>query len=384
MFKATIESGKAVVLAAAVLTATVGSALAQGAAEEVALPHTFEAGTPARASEVNDNFRTLAEAASANAAKSAENSTRISGLESSLGEIETALESLALPSNVITVGRDGADFTSVAEALSFTGDAGEDNPMLVRVLPGIFEESELVRVPAFVRLQGSGRGITVIRASRSSTQQNGESAVVELEDRASLSDLTIVNTGAGSTFAIGILAFGASRATIVRNVESSADGEGGTGHFGMRISESDITIVDSVLRASGASTVNTALGSTDSNGAFAQPLVKDSLLDGDGVNSGFGIQMTRTAIDVRDSEVSGQFRAISTSVAGISRVKNSRVETLGLAPVYQQTGSGAILSDNVFFVGGNAEGLASRFRYVHCVKANFAPVVNGDGSTVQP
>ena len=91
MFKATIESGKAVVLAAAVLTATVGSALAQGAAEEVALPHTFEAGTPARASEVNDNFRTLAEAASANAAKNAENSTRIRGLESSLGDIETAL-----------------------------------------------------------------------------------------------------------------------------------------------------------------------------------------------------------------------------------------------------------------------------------------------------
>ena len=68
--------------------------------------------------------------------------------------------------NVITVAKSGGDFTSVAAALNSIGDAAAANPYLVRVMPGVYTETDLVTVKSYVHVQGSGPLATVVTSAR--------------------------------------------------------------------------------------------------------------------------------------------------------------------------------------------------------------------------
>lgn len=325
------------------------------------VPNTFQAGTPARASEVNQNFTTL--------------SGHLSALDQRIADLPQA-------ANIVTVATSGADFDSISAALASITTASANNRFLVKVAPGVYTETSICVIPSFVVLEGSGAEVTVLRTSRSGNAPNDDAAAVDLREGAALCDLTVQNSGNGA-ISIGVVTRQTSRMTSVRDVRILVDGNGGSGHFAIHASDSDLFVNDSFLSASGSTLANTAYGSVDSGGPFAQPLIVNSFLSGQGPASGFGMQLSNTAASVRGGEVHGDMRAISANVNGISRVIDTTVRSLGLNPVYEQSGASAVLSAGVFFIGGNPTGLASQFRYVHCYKANFNPVVNGDGSSVQ-
>lgn len=232
--------------------------------------------------------------------------------------------------NVVIVAQSGGDFTSVAEALSSI-EASETNPYQVIVAPGIYTETELCVVAPYVHLKGSGPNATYITSARSGAAENNESATVELQNNGRISECTIDNTGFASTYGIGLWSGEAGREAVIINTTILASGAGGTGHFAVYLSDSQPTIRSSHLNATGAGGINAALGSVNSAGGFPQPLILDSyLLGGTSVNdntgTGFGLFLSETAAEVRDSVVEGGHRAISQLVNGVTHVRNAQVQ----------------------------------------------------------
>ena len=93
--------------------------------------------------------------------------------------------------NVVVVAKGGGgDFSTIQAALDSIGDATEDNPRLVRVMPGVYNEQ--VTLKPFVTVLGSGRNLTVISYTVESSGLPTSGTVVGADD-ATLADLTVVN-----------------------------------------------------------------------------------------------------------------------------------------------------------------------------------------------
>ena len=330
----------------------VGLSFAPVEAQTVTVPNQFVNGDVADADQVNENFAAL----------------------------EDAVNTIPIPAKTVVVAKSGGHFDNVADAVSGITDAASDNPYIVRVHPGVYNETQAIVVPGFVHLAGSGAGITVIRRTAGDTSQTAEAAIVTLEDGAQLSDLSVENDGTNA-LAIGVLGFALDEGTRVDGVHALANGTGGTGHFAFLFYESNVVLRDSEGRAEGASVVNTAFGSVDSGGPFAQPRIERCRLEGNGGPSGLGMQLSATAADVFDSYIFGSGRAISTSGQGVSEVHNSVLRSFDA--IMEQTGSAVVLLAGVQVAGGTAPvGISSNFKYVHCFKNNYDPIVDGTGSDV--
>jgi hypothetical protein len=133
--------------------------------------------------------------------------------------------------NVITVAGSGGDFTSVAAALDSISDAGATNPYLVRVMPGVYTETDLVTVKSYVHVQGKrsvGHGHHLGADGRLRRAMRRRRWICWIT--AVLSDITIRNTGTG-TFGIALYSAQTSRTAVVDNVVAEAIGAGGTGHY---------------------------------------------------------------------------------------------------------------------------------------------------------
>lgn len=317
------------------------------------VPHTFQAGTKALAAEVNANFDALM----------------------------AAVDDLR-PANRIVVATDGGDFDSVADALASITDAAEDNPYVVWVAPGVYDETDLCVVPAFVSLVGESATSTRVTSSLTSNVADGASATLLLEDQAALVGLTIENTGSAS-ISTAVYGEDLSRATRIAGCVLRASGGGGIGHFGVKVEDSDLTIVDSLLQAEGATIVNSAFACVGPIGSFAQPRLVDCVLEADGPASGIGAQLLSTSAAFEGCVIAADFRGITGASNGSTTLRDSEVRMLNLNPVFELTGSSKVLSATTRFEGGNPIGLGSSSKYVHCFKANFDPIVNGTGSVVQ-
>lgn len=322
--------------------------------DAVALPHTFVAGDTARASEVNANFTALA----------------------------AAISAIAQPTNTIVVAPAGAAFDSVADALNSITTASVSNPFTVLVAPGVYAEVELCRVPPFVQLQGSGVASTFITSARSSASKSATSATIQLDELSGLADVTVENSGTADTFALALFGESLSNDTRVDRCNILANGAGGAEHFAAYFIDSDLTLSNSILRASGATSANIAYGADDLAGPFSQPRIVSCVLEAKVVGTGIAMSIDRTSAQVESSTLEGWSRGLASSTNGVSFLRDCVVRTLG-TPAFEQTGSAAILSATTHFIASNPIGNAGSFKYVHCFNGNYTPVVDGFGSSVQ-
>ncbi len=298
--------------------------------------------------------------------------------------------------NRITVAKSGGDYTSVADALDSISDAAADNPYLVWVGPGVFTDTNLVSVPSYVHLQGSGPGATIISSARSSGTPSNNSATVDLLDYSRISNLSVINEGT-STFGIAIYSAETGRGTKVDNVVAEATGShAGGGNYAVYLNDSEATISGSVLRASGATgfgtAVNAALGVVNIAGGYPRPLIEESMLIGGGNNdpyglgcsdptgTGFGIQGSSAAPTVVNSYICGGHRGIAAYVAGQMHIHHSEVwaSSTGSAYLFESTASGTIIitHSGVFYVGNKYTGtgnLACTYNHL----ANYVPASDG-------
>lgn len=296
--------------------------------------------------------------------------------------------------NFITVSPSGGDFTSVVEALNSITSSSSSNRYLVWVGPGVYTETDLVNVPSYVHLKGSGPTVTVIQSSRSSGTPSNASATVDLMEDSEMSDLTVYNLGTG-TFGIAIYSAETSRDTLIENVVAEATGSGGTGHYALYLNDSELHIKSSILRASGAvgfgTAVNGAVGIVNIAGGFPQPLIEGSLLTGGNndpngkscagnTGTGFGIQGVNAAPLVRDSYICGDRRGIFIGVNGIAKIQHSEVwaSTTSGSFLIETTSSGTVIitHSGVFYAGNKYTGTGNLVcTYDHL--ANYVPASDG-------
>ena len=284
--------------------------------------------------------------------------------------------------NVITVATSGGDFTSVAAALASISDSSSDNRYVVRVMSGVYTETELAVVKSYVHVQGSGPNATVVTSSRSSGSPSNASATVDLLDHGRISNLTVRNTGTAN-YGIALYSAETSRAAVVDNVVAEAIGAGGVGHYAAYWNDAEAVIRNSTLFAGGATgfgtSVNAAFGSVNIAGGFPQALIENSRLIGgannssescvDNTGTGFGIQLNNSSPMVRDSYICGGHRGVGVYTNGHVQIQNSsvKVSSTGSAFLFEIANSGSISVANsgVSYVGNRFTGAGTGLRCVH-------------------
>jgi len=147
-------------------------------------------------------------------------------------------------SGVIIVAKSGGHFTSIQAALDSIPPPPAITRTLVFVAPGIYDEQVTMR--AFVDIEGSGEGVTIIRWSGS---ESHDSATVIGGHYAELRSLTVVNTG-GEDVAVAILLEEVS--TTLTQVTAFATG-GFYSSIGIEIQDCSPTLRDVTALAEGPS-----------------------------------------------------------------------------------------------------------------------------------
>lgn len=241
--------------------------------QAVEIPHTFEAGEPARAAEVNENFTALAEAIQASRG----------------GDIAA----------VAVVAAQGGDYASpVDAALNVeTGDqwcrepaaATEDpEPCLIVIMPGRYEIDATMQVPAFVSVVGSGAEATIISAvdglattvllgsNNDSTRGSILLRDVGIENHHGDGSESIALSIAGKDATVeGVFTFATGSADNIsiqqlyatvtyRALEARA--EGGTNSTGLQAIAAGVTLQDCLIRAANAATANRGIQPTQTSG----------------------------------------------------------------------------------------------------------------------
>jgi hypothetical protein len=159
------------------------------------LPHTFSAGAPANAGDVNDNFRYVAP-------KNVINVSPVDG--------GTTMDNGAAL-------LDALDPASIA---AINGAANSSNPYLVHLAPGIYDlDGASAVLPAFVYLEGSGKGATWVN----SNVNLSIGGTITLANNSVVRHLSVQNYyGAGS----GVAVYATGVDSKIEDIEAVVSGTG--------------------------------------------------------------------------------------------------------------------------------------------------------------
>ena len=209
------------------------------------------------------------------------------------------------PSKVVVVAKSGGDYATIQAAIDDSiGTAAADNPYLVWVAPGVYEEQ--VTMAPYIHLQGSGQGATVITKSDSSV-------TLYLAAYTSLRDLTVINDSTFyDTYALRARASDNVMGTLVADVEAQAL-QSGTNSHGCTLDGADtgVTLLDVTAHAQGG-TYNYALEVLDGATAI---LEGGSFTAGDGATRSYAIYSSGFGTTLEATDV----RAVAENTSGGSR-----------------------------------------------------------------
>ena len=119
--------------------------------------------------------------------------------------------------NLLVVAKSGGDYTTITNALNSITDNSADNPYLIYVAPGIYNET--VTMKPYVDIEGAGEQATKITYTGSVFYSTG---TVVSADNAELRFLSVENTG-GAYYSIAICNYNTSpRLTHVSAIASGA------------------------------------------------------------------------------------------------------------------------------------------------------------------
>ena len=245
-------------------------------AQSVEIPHTFAAGEPARAAEVNENFSALADAI----------------LMNGNGDVGGA----GGWSAVAVVAESGGDYSSPLDAVTNLShgdqwcrepgnEPSQSQPCLIVIMPGLYVVESTVQVPGLVSVIGAGAGISIISAAEgvAITLALGQTSITR---GISLRDVGVENRHGDGSESIALLVNGND--VMVENVVTLATGsdtnisirqnaanasyrwldataEGGIASTGIQAIASGVTLQDCAVRAADASSINRGVHPTQTS-----------------------------------------------------------------------------------------------------------------------
>ena len=286
------------------------------------------------------------------------------------------------PAHVVWVAASGGDFTSLGEALASITDNSFSNRYVIKIAPGVYPETQAVELKDYVDIEGSGQDITTITCACGSNALDGTSPTLRVVGkphlRTEVRDLTVSNTGGGTTASVGTFLGGVSQGRpSLRNVTSIATG-GTETNVGILIANSDPILTDVTAVASGATIENRGLFMSNS-GLSSAPIITNvtALATGSSVinvglwNSGFDATL-RNVTATATGAPSGH--GVSSSSSSMTMIGGSATATGTTAST-----SGIFISGNGFpsfnTVTATATGSSSA-RGIHIQGTATATVVN--------
>jgi hypothetical protein len=176
--------------------------------------------------------------------------------------------------------------TQIQAIITNIADASAAKPYLIHLGPGVYNlESTNIIMKEWVSIQGSGQEATKITGAVSTAGFDATSAIVSGVNNASLTDLTIENTGGGS---ISMAIFNQTAWPHIERVTASASG--GVLNYGMVNQSSSPTMIDVTAVASGG---------TSSYGMYnvstSSPIMTNVSASASGGNTGCGVCNTNSS-----------------------------------------------------------------------------------------
>jgi hypothetical protein len=149
---------------------------------------------------------------------------------------------------VITVAKSGGDYQSISAALAGITTASAGSPFVVKVGPGTFQESVVMK--PYVDIEGSGTNVTLITATAGNTPDKG---TVTGASNAQLRDLTVQSVGPGGGYATAFAVLSAAAASLL-DVQVIVLGAGAFNGYGLyaRGTGANIDARDVTITGSGA------------------------------------------------------------------------------------------------------------------------------------
>lgn len=223
-----------------------------------------------------------------------------------------------LGSNTVLVAKSGGDFTSLSAALAaITGTA--DAPYLVRVGPGIFDETNAITLEPHVTIEGSGRSATTLRSASVDGTLAGTGDLTGLE----LRNLAVVNTNASNSTGVSL---GTASGTIrMVDLAVSSGNAFNTTRGILATGTSNLSVVDSTVRAG---TGISSIAIQTQNGSLT--------VDGSTLSGNASLSVIGTGLTVRNSSLGGFPNTViqfNTTAVYIASTLSSPISTAGTAPV---------------------------------------------------
>jgi hypothetical protein len=205
------------------------------------------------------------------------------------------------PARVLWVAESGGDYTTLSAALAaIPGDdederreidgemllaATEDNPYVIKIAPGTYEEVGPVVLKSYVDVEGSGQGVTTITCECGSNSLDGSAATVSASNiQAEIRHLTIANTTGSddTTYSTGVATFMSDESFSMNNVTATATG--GDNMSGVANVGSS-SLLSSPLMNNVTATATGGINSAGVANSYSSPLMNNVTATATGANS---------------------------------------------------------------------------------------------------
>ena len=225
--------------------------------------------------------------------------------------------------NVVTVSAQGGDFTNPVAAVNSISDASASNPYVVLIGPGVYTMTETLVMKEYVSVIGTGEQSTKLTGAIMAYSPDASAAIISGADHATLSNLTVENTGPFN-YSSGI--WNENSSPVIQDVTVSVSG---VYCYGVLNSSSSPTMTNMTVTVSGDFVSRGVDNTTSSSPTMTNVQVTSTTASGTG--SSYAVDINNSSpimINVTATASGGQYtRAVwIEGVSSSATIKNSTLK----------------------------------------------------------
>ena len=263
------------------------------------------------------------------------------------------------PARVLWVAESGGDYTTLSAALAaIPGDdederreidggmllaATEDNPYVIKIAPGTYEEVGPVVLKSYVDVEGSGQGVTTITCECGSNSLDGSAATVSASNiQAEIRHLTIANTTGSddTTYSTGVATFMSDESFSMNNVTATAtggDNMSGVANVG------SWSLLSSPLMNNVTATATGGINSAGVANSYSSPLMNNVTATATGANSA-GVYNEQGSSPLMNNVTATAIGDVDNGGGGVGVLNDSSSATIRNSSITGNTNSIALVN----------------------------------------